>query len=566
MQNLFTDVSFIVIGASVLGLLAHFIKQPAILAYVAVGIILGPFGFELIKEPEFIHTLSTFGIALLLFMVGLELDLRKLGEIGKVSLFLGVGQVLFTAAIGFFLATLFGNGLIPSAYIAVALTFSSTIIIVKLLSEKKAVDSLYGRIAIGMLLVQDVMAIIALIILSGFNNGQGPSLVNFIFIAGKGLALLAVVMLAYRFLVEKLFRWLAGSGELLLLSGIAWCFALAILSVWLGFSVEIGAFIAGLSLASLPYHLEMVGRVRPLRDFFITIFFVGLGSQLVFSAASSLWLPIIALSLFVLIGNPIIVMVIMGLMGYRKRTAFLVGLTVAQISEFSLILMSLGEKLGHLSIEQVSLVTIIGVITITLSSYFITYDEKLYRFLKPILRIFEKNKTNEPVDLSTGPLTNHTVVFGYHRLGEKIVATLKKLNQEILVIDFDPEVIKKTAPEKVSFIYGDMADLDILEKARIDQAKMIISTVPDVNDNLLLIKDMKKQQATAPVYLTANNWPDTKTLYEAGADYVIFPHHLSGEHFSLMLQNQLVNKNRFLVDKTKHLKELEIHYSARQRN
>ncbi len=566
MQPLFLDVSVIIITATIFGIVARWLKQPVILAYVIAGFILGPAVSGYLVEPEFINNLSSFGIALLLFLVGLELDLRKISHIGRVSLALGFGQVVFTAALGFLIVRLFGYSLIPSAYIAIALTFSSTIIVVKLLSEQNALESLYGRIALGMLLVQDLLAIVALILLSGFSqSGASPRAAELLMVGGKGILLMLFVYAAQKYLLHRLFSWLARSRELLLLSSIAWCFLIAMAFALIGFSIEIGAFVAGLALAALPYNLEIVSRVRPLRDFFITIFFVVLGSQLVFMPGQNFFWPLITLCLFVLIGNPLIVMLIMSLLGYRKRTSFLVGLTVAQISEFSLILISLGHRLGHVSAAEVSLVTLVGIITITLSSYLITYGEKMYRSLAPYLNWLERKFNAESATELTAPLKNHTIVFGYHRLGEKIVTTLESLKQPVVIIDFDPTVIKHLLAENKLCLYGDMSDTEVLKKANLKEAKMIISTVPDVDDNLLLLKDITKQRLETVVYVTANTWHDTKWLYEAGADYVIFPHHLSAEHFSNMLREAIQNREQIITNREQHLKELEQHYAYRTR-
>ncbi|MFA4819208.1 MAG: cation:proton antiporter [Patescibacteria group bacterium] len=566
MQPLFLDISVIIITAALLGIVAHWLKQPVILAYVAAGFILGPAMVGFLNEAEVIRNLSSLGIAFLLFLVGIELNLKKIRHIGQVSLALGVGQVVFTAALGFLIIRLFGYTVVPSIYIAIALTFSSTIIVIKLLSEQKTLESLYGRITVGMLLVQDLLAIVALILLSSFSStGSAPNLTQLILVAIKGLSLIVFVFAAQRFILARLFEWLARSRELLLISSLAWCFLVAAAFAAIGFSMEIGAFLAGLALAELPYNLDIASRVRPLRDFFITIFFVVLGAQLVFTSSLNFFWPIIALSLFVLIGNPLIVMVIMALMGYRKRTSFLIGLAVAQISEFSLILMALGNKLGHVTSEQVALVTIIGVITITISSYLITFGDKIYRRLAPYLNWLEGKTNAEAGTELTEPLTNHTILFGYHRLGEKIANTLEALQQPVLIIDFDPTVIKRLISQGKTCLYGDMGDIDVMEKANIADAKMIISTVPDINDNLLLLKDVKKQCPNLTVYVTAETWHDTKSLYEAGADYVIFPHHLSAERFSDMLRGLIMDNNRILVDRGRHLKELELHYANRTR-
>ncbi len=560
MDNFFTEIGLIIIIATFLGITARFLRQPAILAYVLAGVILGPQVLGLIKQPEFISSLSSFGIALLLFLVGVELNLVKLKAIGKPSLILGIGQVLFTAGFGYLIIRLFNFNPITAIYIAVALTFSSTIIIVKLLSEQRSLDSLHGRLAVGMLLVQDFLAILALILLSGLTQTSNASLSQTIIITiVKGFVLFLTAIVFSRWLLPPLFNRLARSDEMLLLASISWCFLFAIFATSIGFSLEIGAFLAGLSLAALPYNFEIVSKIKHLRDFFITIFFIVLGSQLVFSSITGYTWILIILSLFVLIGNPIIVMIILGIMGYRKRTSFLIGLTVAQISEFSLILMGMGWRLGHVNAIDVSLVTIIGVITITISTYFITHGEKIYRRLSPLLTIFQKPTNLE--EMAADQISNHVVVFGYHRLGEQIIATLQKLKRPVVVVDFNPIAIKYLKQQQIPCFYGDMTDLELIQKSQMHNASLIISTNSNIFDNLTFLQNLKLQNINVPFYATADTWHDVRDLYQAGTNYVIFPHYLAGIQFSLQLREMLMEKNRLLVDKEKHLAELEHRYA-----
>lgn len=562
LERLFLDISVIIVLATVLGLMARWLKQPLILGYVVAGILLGPTVFGFIAEPDVISVLSSFGIAFLLFLVGIELDLSKLKVIGRTSLVLGIGQVAFTAIIGYIIVRLFGVSSLPAAYVAIALTFSSTIIVVKLLSEQKAIESLYGRIAIGMLLVQDFVAIFALVLLSGFTSGANPSVAELTFILLKGAGLIMLALVSGRYLLPKLFLKFANSSEILLLASIAWCFVFSLIASIGGFSLEIGAFLAGLALARLPYHLEIVGRVRSLRDFFITIFFVVLGSQLIFSAASSLIWPFIILSLFVLIGNPLIVMIILKSMGYTKRTGFMVGLTVAQISEFSLILMALGYKLGHVSTAEVSLVTLIGITTITLSSYLISYGDKLYGLLSPYLNFFEKPHAKEKEEPNNS-MSDHIIIFGCDRLGERLVRAIQELKLPLLVIDFDPVAVARLKKQNIPCLYGDMADPDIYNEAHMDKARLIISTVPDIADNQLLLQDAKKRGVSCAIYVTADTWHETQTLYNSGADYVVFPHYLTGEHLSEMLSDLALNPANVANLRNKHQADIKLHYASR---
>ncbi|MBI2263209.1 cation:proton antiporter [Candidatus Berkelbacteria bacterium] len=360
-QSIFLQIGVIVGVATVLGFLARLMRQPLILAYIAAGIVLGPFGLKLITNIASVQTLSSLGVAFLLFLVGLELDYRKIKEVTKPALIVGLGQVLLTGLAGYLILRVLNFAPTSSAYIALALTFSSTIIVVKLLSEKNELNSLSGRLTIGLLLVQDLIAIVALLILSG---SLSPSILlkpdALLLATFKTVIFLILIFLFNRLLLAKIFHQLARSAEILFLASLSWMFILAGLAFLFGFSVEIGAFIAGVSLASLPYNLEIINRVKSLRDFFLTLFFVVLGVGLVFTGVFKVIPTIIYLSLFVIFGHALIVLILLGFLGFKKRISFLTALNSAQISEFSLILVALGLKLGHLNVLESSIVSFVA--------------------------------------------------------------------------------------------------------------------------------------------------------------------------------------------------------------
>jgi Kef-type K+ transport system membrane component KefB len=359
--------------------LGRFLRQPLVVSFIGVGILVGPFGLGLLESIEQIHLLSELGIAVLLFVVGLKLDLTLVKSIGKVATLTGLGQVLFTSVIGYFIGLQLGFAHLTSLYIAIALTFSSTIIIVKLLSDKKEIDSLHGQISIGFLIIQDLVVVLLMITLSaiGTETTDAPGL-TILLVVLKGFGLLLFVGLLMKFVLPWLVNKLARTPELLILFAMAWALALSAFGDFLGFSKEVGAFLAGISLASTEYREVLSGRMATLRDFLLLFFFLHLGSTLDLGIIGDQIVPAILFSLFVLIGNPLIVLVIMGIMGYRKRTAFLAGLTVAQISEFSLILAALGMSLGHIDETTMGLITLVGLITIGLSTYLILYSHQIY--------------------------------------------------------------------------------------------------------------------------------------------------------------------------------------------
>ncbi|MEX2007472.1 MAG: cation:proton antiporter [Candidatus Levyibacteriota bacterium] len=537
MGNIFFEITVIICLAAFLSLIFRFLRQPPILAYILTGVILGPLGFLHLQGGEVLRSLSEIGITLLLFMLGLELKFSELKSVGKVSLIIGLGQVIFTSAVGYFISIALGFSQITSFYLSIALAFSSTIIIVKLLSDKKDLNSLYGKISVGFLLVQDFVAIIALIFLSGFTAGDSLSPASFIVLTLKAVVLFAAVILTSRHLIPAIVNRIAHSHETLFLFSIAWAFGMSALvsSPLVGFSIEIGGFLAGLSLANSFESSQIATRIRPLRDFFITIFFVTLGMSMLISEFSSVLIPGLILSAFVLIGNPLIVMVIMGVLGYRKRTGFLTGLTVAQISEFSLIVIYMGNRIGHVSDRVVSLVTFVGAVTFVASTYMILNGNHLYKIISPYLGMFERNKIKEK-NISSEQFEDHVVLIGARRMGERILeALIKNKDTKIVVVDFDPNIVGDLQEDNITTFYGDIADPEIQELAGITKAKLIISTVSDVEDNILLLRAVKNLKKKPKILLLALEKHEAVELYKEGADYVVLPHIAGGHHIAKIL-------------------------------
>ena len=349
-SDVFTEIAVLLLVAAVIGAIGVRLRQPLIVAFIVVGILVGPSALGWVSADDQVDLLAKLGIALLLFVVGLKLDLRIIRTMGPVALAAGLGQVIFTSVVGYFIAIALGLPPVTALYVAVALTFSSTIIIVKLLSDKREGDALHGRIAIGFLIVQDIVVVLVMIGLTALSEADDAAglVWEAIEVLLKGGLFIATIGLLMRYVLTPLLHQLARSPELLVLFAIAWAVALGAAGVYLGFSKEVGAFLAGVSLASTPYREAIGARLVSLRDFLLLFFFIDLGAGLELATLGAQVVPAIVLSLFVLIGNPLIVMIILGLMGYRKRTGFLAGLTVAQISEFSLILGALGLSLGHI--------------------------------------------------------------------------------------------------------------------------------------------------------------------------------------------------------------------------
>ena len=500
----FVQIALILLLAALAGGVAHLLKQPLIVAYIVVGVAVGPSVFGIVGSAGEVELLAKVGIAILLFLVGLKLDINLIKSTGVVALLTGVGQVVFTSIVGYFIIIALGFDPLPAIYIAVALTFSSTIIIVKLLSDKRELDMLHGRIAVGFLIVQDLLVIVAMILIVAIGQPSDESITGQVvrtFLSG--FIFLAAVALIAKFILPRTLDWLARNQELTLLFSVAWAVSLGAASFALGLSLEVGAFIAGVALATTPYRESIGARLVSLRDIMILFFFISLGAELNFTNALSQLYPAIILSLFVLFGNPIIVMIIMGFMGYRSMVSFKAGLAVAQISEFSLILIALGYSLNQVNEDVLSLVTLVGVITITISTYFILYSDEIYRKIAKYLKIFEiKNPTKGLEDgISDNPYD--VIVIGGGRLGGDIIKGLRSLGAEILVVDYDPQALRKLRGSGVETLYGDVSEPEFAGVLPIHEAAHIICAVPDITTNAVLLEVLKRLGYSGQITLTA---------------------------------------------------------------
>jgi Kef-type K+ transport system membrane component KefB len=483
-------------------------------------------------------------------MVGLEIRVSDFFSIGKSLILAALGQVVLTFLAGFAISTVLGLNLMSSFYVATALTFSSTIVVIKILSDKRELHSLYAKFSVGILLAQDIVAIGLLMFLSGFSaNATGLDfLMNVLLTLVKGVVLVGIVVLLSKQVFPKIIESISKSPETLFLASLAWVFGLAavISSRYVGFTIEIGGFLAGLALANSMANYQIIAKAKTLRDFFIVIFFVLLGIQMSFGSIYAVIIPAIILSIFVILVKPFLVIIVMAAMGYRKRTAFLTGLSLSQISEFSLILVFAGYKLGAFDQSVVSLVTLVGLISFFVSSYALINSKALYRLFATKLNFLERNNVKkEEITQSEDNMENlqdHVVVVGGDQMGESILEALEDMEIPVVVVDFDPKIVEKLKDKKVHRLFGDIADLDIQERAKLDEAKMVISTIPDIEDNLLLLKELKHENRKAKIVVMAMDTRDAKILYKEGADYVILPYLAGGRQIAkIIMDNHLDN-------------------------
>ena len=539
----FVDLIQILGVATVAAVVATLLRQPIVVAFIFVGVFVGPAGIDLVPaDSAFVDLFGRVGIALLLFVVGLKLDPALIRTAGFVAVISGLGQVIITTIVGFLITMAFGVDLLSAFYISLALTFSSTVIIVKVLSDRREIDSLHGRIALGILIVQDIVVIVALTLLSGLQGaeGAGATLEQLGLSLLRGAALVAAMIVMARFLIPLIEPRLLTTPEVLVLGGIAWAVLMAAGATWAGFSPEMGAFVAGVVLATKRPRQLVAARLTTVRDFLLLFFFVSLGVHLQLSDLQSQLLPALGLSLFVLVGNPLIVMGITIAMGFRARTGLVAGMALAQISEFSFILMALGLDLGHVDESSLALVTLVGLITFAASTYMITYANQIYRFLQPAISKIERpvaHREDEILDEADQPV--EVLVFGTGRLGTVILSRLREIGVEAMGVDFDPVAVRRLQELGFHMRFADVEAPEFLQGLPLTSVRIAVSTIRSPDIEVGLLEALREHNFRRPVLLTSQSAATAHRLEDLGATLVLLPFEAAGERASEMIEETL---------------------------
>ncbi len=533
-------------------------KQPMIIWYIIAGTAISLFIPSLLQANTAFQSFGNLGISLLLFIVGMELNPTIIKDLGKISLIAWFFQVVITWVIGYFIATFLWFDIMTSSFLALGFAFSSTIVVLKLLWDRDEMESTYGRLSIGILIVQDLLVMLLILWMATFNSIEHTSSVIIIVtllakIIGLGIGLYFLS----RYFIPMITKKIAESQEYLFLFSIGRCFILWALFYRLGFGIEIGTLVAWITLANSSYRFEITSRIKPLRDFFIVIFFVLLGSHVNFGTTNiSMIVPLLIFVAFVLVIKPIITMIILGFLWHTRKNNFLTWVSLGQISEFSFLIITIGITSWYIKDPTIlSMITLIGLITIAGSSYSVIYGEKIYHFLKPALSLLPWiwNKEYKKINKKNYEL----VIFGYGRFGSNIYSTLHKTHKKILVVDEHPGIIAHLQKNRIPCIYGDIGDIDFLQELNLKNSKMIISTVKKFDENMVLLKTIKQHNPNLIIVLVSNQIHEAIKLYEQGADYVILPHYIWVDHTSLMLEEYGFDIQKFMENKKTLVHELK---------
>jgi Kef-type K+ transport system membrane component KefB len=524
--DVFTETGAVLAVAAVVSAVAAWLRQPLIAAYIASGLLVGPACLGWVTRGDPLELLAHMGVALLLFVVGLKLAPQLIRTLGWIVLKVSLAQVVITVVLASGLALLLGFSPAAAGYLAAGLSLSSTVVIVKLLSDKGEGDSLHGRLALGVVIVQDVLVVVAMALLTALASAAGDVPMHDVLLQlVEGALLLLGIAVFARYGLGRLLGFLARSPELLTLAAIAWAVALAATGHAVGLSKEVGALVAGVALATTPYREVIAVRLTGLRDFLLLFFFVELGTQVSFDLLEGQWVPILAFSGFVLLGKPLVIMALVGRAGFHRRTLGLTGLYMGQVSVFSLIFAGMGHNLGHLDAATVGVMTLVALITITCSGYLIDYAHPVYGWLAPWLGRFERgdhrraSAPRRPEEAVKGDV----ILFGLGRFGERMAINLAAHDMAVLGVDFDPELVRGGGALGIAARYGDAADPEAVGSLPLEGARWVVSSIRSREVNLTLLEALRRHGYRGRVAVAAHADADVPVLKAAGADLVLLP-------------------------------------------
>lgn len=548
-HDIFTQLTVILVLVTAVSFITRLLKQPLIMGYIVTGILVGPSLLNLVHNQEAFSSFSQIGITLLLFIIGLGLNPAVIKNLGKPVILTAAAILLLVGSTGWLASHLLGFSNTESLIMGIALFFSSTIIILKVISDKHELSRLYAQISIGVIVLDDVIATLALLVVAAAGTAGGLQASDFAILAAKGIGLAIILYLVGSKIMPKLASFFAGSQELLFLFTVAWGFGVASLFHAVGYSHEVGALFAGVSLASLPYATQMGARLKPLRDFFIVLFFVSLGSTLALSQFATSLVPALILSAVVMFGKPIFVFSSLITQGYTGLTSFKAAIHLSQISEFSIILLVFAASVGLVSHDAMAVITVVAVITIGISTYLMKYDDILYHHLKGLLATFQRANVTEKKRRAS---SYDTIIFGFHKGGHEFLQTFREMNEKYLVVDYDPDVIEHLETQGIRHAYGDATDSEFLDEIGADKARLIVCTITDFHVNKDLLYYLTEQNPAAAFICHANNYDEAANLYTLGASYVMLPHFIGSEKISAYIKKHGIEKAAFEAYRQKH--------------
>lgn len=550
-QTLFVQLSLVLALAAGISVIMRLFRQPLIMGYIITGVVAGPSLFNLIHNHAAFESFSQIGIALLLFIVGLGLNVATITSLGKPVMVVGTVNAALVGGVSYGISLLLGFNPTEALIISIGMLFSSTIVVIKALSDKKSISRLYGRIAVGITLVEDIMATIALIVITALSGGSS-SLHDIEALAMRGIALAVGLIVIGTFVMPRLSKFFASSQELLFMFALMWAFGVASLFEFAGFSLEVGALFAGVTMASLPYALEVSNRLKPLRDFFLVLFFVGLGERLSIHSIGEVLLPAAIFTVVVVVFKTMVISYSLGRLSYTEQTSYKVAIHLSQISEFSVILAVLAQTTGLVGAHVTNLLTLTALISIGVSTYLMHYDDKIFRALEKSLKFIER--PNPKLESRSSNAANYKLIlFGYHKGGHEFINAFREMHKRYIVVDYNPDVIEIMERQHINHVFGDATDYELLEEIGVHKAEIVVSTITELETNLLLVRHVNQWNPDGVFICHANSYDHAAQLYEHGAAYVMLPHFIGSEQMSSFIRKNGSNKDAFDRYRKRHI-------------
>lgn len=523
--ELLLDLGLIVLLGTLFAFVARLLRQPLFLGYVIAGLVMGPLFLNVIQDHADVFVLSELGVAFLLFAVGMEIDVSKLGPFKKILLVGGLVQITLTALVVEFLFSSMGVPFLSALYLGFMLAFSSTAVVVKALSSFGHLNDLEGRMAIGYLLVQDLVAILVLPALGNIENIYSAGALLKVLFPALALVVLGFVLSAWVF--PRIFRFASKSNELFYLTTLSSFFLFLFLSAIWDFSIAVGAFIGGIAISRIDFSLQAQSIVHSLRDLFATVFFVSLGLQL--TAFPTDW-PLFLLMLgVVFVLNPLIFTGVNLWAGFGIKSALFIGFSLAQASEFSFILAAQGQQLGHLSPDLFNNVIWVILISIAATPYLVrtasySTDQLSGWYLRlvpaPLRRYFARRLSHLDRSKDFLHYENHFVLAGGGVFGEQLA---KGLPGQTIIVDSDPVRVRSLHRQGLQAVFASRHNREIWDHVRLSKARMLVCSIPRIDEAVTLVQRAKSLEHPLTIVARAHSFDHALQLYRAGADWVVMP-------------------------------------------
>ncbi|WP_255167619.1 cation:proton antiporter [Natrononativus amylolyticus] len=537
------DFAIIIVVATVIGIVVRQLGQPTIIAYIAAGVILGPVAFDIVTDEGLVYLMAELGLGFLLFLLGMKMRFADIQEILRPITNVAIGQTVLQTALAFLVALALGFGTMEIIVISLATVFGATPIIVKVLSDKDEITSLPGKIDVGVLIVQDIYLVVVLAMFSAESLDNAGEIFETLAIIFSLIAVIGVISyLSSRYVLPRLFRQVADNKDVFLIIAIAWAFLfIAVAESQFDGGIEIGAFLAGISLAQLPYSKELEDRITPITDFFILVFFASIGLQIEGGASALFfyWQEAMIASVILMVGNFWIMFYLIDREGFGVEPTFLASINMVQVSEFSLIVGALALQQEYIGPEILGYLTLMALMTMTVSTYIVANNHAIYDRVEPWFRRFE---SEDDRDAEIATYSDHAIAIGYDEITERVLPILAERYDDVVVIDRQTRHIDKAGDAEYDYIFGDFRHAEIRKEANLSAASFVLSSSVEREVNEELLKEVGED---AVVFVESERIADARALYDRGATYVIMSTHLTAEMVSEYLEQYLSDRSSF---------------------